>query len=85
LQVTNYAELTAFSQNLAAKQGSSAVDFTNTHIVTMRRHQNRFAKLTRHFDLFIPDGMPLVWCLNFQGAGLKGSSLWADLHALPLG
>ena len=71
LVVTNYTELAAFCQHLAAKPGSTAIDFTNTHIVTMRRHQNHFAKLTRHFDLFIPDGMPLVWCLNFQGASLQ--------------
>jgi len=47
------------------------VDFTNTHIVTMRRHDPAFRELTSRFDYFIPDGMPLIWCLNLAGARLR--------------
>lgn len=48
-----------------------AVDFANTHVVTLRRHDPDFRQLTDGMDWHIPDGMPLVWCLNRQGAGLR--------------
>ncbi|MCX8107489.1 MAG: WecB/TagA/CpsF family glycosyltransferase [Verrucomicrobiae bacterium] len=71
LECTNYAELTARCHELARSGGTFAVDFTNTQIVTMRRCQPEFRKATERFDLFVPDGMPLIWCLNSQGAGLR--------------
>jgi N-acetylglucosaminyldiphosphoundecaprenol N-acetyl-beta-D-mannosaminyltransferase len=37
----------------------------------MRRHEPGFREITRQFDYFIPDGMPLIWCLNWRGAGLR--------------
>ena len=37
----------------------------------MRRADAEFRQLTDGFDYFIPDGMPLIWCLNRQGAGLR--------------
>lgn len=48
-----------------------AIDFTNTQIVTMRRHEPAFAETTSRMDCFVPDGMPLVWCMNRQGAQLS--------------
>jgi exopolysaccharide biosynthesis WecB/TagA/CpsF family protein len=48
-----------------------ALDFTNTHIVAWRAHDPAFERLTNCMDYFIPDGMPLIWGLNAQGAGLK--------------
>jgi N-acetylglucosaminyldiphosphoundecaprenol N-acetyl-beta-D-mannosaminyltransferase len=48
-----------------------ALDFANTQIVTMRRHEPEFRDLTAAYDHFPPDGMPLIWCLNRAGAGLK--------------
>ncbi|HUR47298.1 MAG TPA: WecB/TagA/CpsF family glycosyltransferase, partial [Candidatus Saccharimonadales bacterium] len=45
--------------------------FANTQVVTMRRHHAEFREATADFDFFIPDGMPLVWCMNRSGAGLK--------------
>jgi N-acetylglucosaminyldiphosphoundecaprenol N-acetyl-beta-D-mannosaminyltransferase len=36
----------------------------------MRRHEPGFQELTGEYDYFIPDGMPLIWCLNRAGAGL---------------
>lgn len=50
---------------------SMSIDFTNTHIVTARRHDPVFRALTSGFDAFVPDGMPLIWCMNRQGAALK--------------
>lgn len=71
LQLTTYAELSAELQELSREARPTALDFTNTHIVTMRRHDPEFRELTGCFDYFIPDAMPLVWCLNRQGANLR--------------
>jgi len=71
LQATSYAALTAALQTQSREPGCFAVDFTNTHIVTMRRHDPAFHELTSRFDYFIPDGMPLIWCLNLAGARLR--------------
>jgi N-acetylglucosaminyldiphosphoundecaprenol N-acetyl-beta-D-mannosaminyltransferase len=70
LQACSYAGLTADLQARTKELKSFAVDFTNTHIVTLRRHDVQFRELTSRFDYFIPDGMPLIWCLNRQGANL---------------
>ena len=51
-------------------EGAWAIDFTNTQIVTMRRHESAFREATSSFDLFVPDGMPLIWVLNRRGAEL---------------
>jgi N-acetylglucosaminyldiphosphoundecaprenol N-acetyl-beta-D-mannosaminyltransferase len=71
LQADTYAGLTAALQERSRKAGPFAVDFTNTHIVTLRRREAAFRELTGRFDWFVPDGMPLIWCLNRQGAGLR--------------
>lgn len=71
LQCTSYAEFTARAQDLARGDGPVAVDLTNTQIVTMRRHEPAFRAITDCVDYFVPDAMPLIWCLNRQGAGLK--------------
>jgi N-acetylglucosaminyldiphosphoundecaprenol N-acetyl-beta-D-mannosaminyltransferase len=44
-----------------------ALDFANTQIVTMRRHEPGFRELTTAYDGFPPDGMPLVWMLRLKG------------------
>lgn len=41
-----------------------AVEAANTHVITMARHDLEFKKVMDQFDLVLPDGMPLVWCLN---------------------
>ena len=71
LQCTSYAGFTARAQELARAGTTVAVDFTNTQIVTLRRHEPPFRELTSRFDYFVPDAMPLIWCLNWQGAKLK--------------
>jgi N-acetylglucosaminyldiphosphoundecaprenol N-acetyl-beta-D-mannosaminyltransferase len=69
---TDYNKLSKRLYDLA-KTGSMpiAVDFANTHIVTMRRHDSEFAHLSKCIDMTVPDGMPLVWAMNRKGAGLK--------------
>ena len=71
LACTDYESLGAHLLTRCREPNSYAVDFSNTHIVTMRRHEPTFAATTASIDLFIPDGMPLIWCLNRQGANLQ--------------
>jgi N-acetylglucosaminyldiphosphoundecaprenol N-acetyl-beta-D-mannosaminyltransferase len=69
--VTDYSGLAANCQEWARGPRCVALDFANTQIVTMRRHEPWFCELTSAYDGFPPDGMPLVWCLNRAGADLK--------------
>jgi N-acetylglucosaminyldiphosphoundecaprenol N-acetyl-beta-D-mannosaminyltransferase len=71
LTATTYEELTRHCQKLARAQATSAIDLTNTQVVTMRRHEAWFAEMTSAFEHFVPDGMPLIWCLNRRGAQLR--------------
>ncbi len=71
LLATTYAEFTAHCQELARRDRSFAVDLTNTHIVTLRRDDAHFREITSRFDYFVPDSMPLIWCLNRRGARMR--------------
>ena len=70
LLLTNYDQLGAKCLEWARRTGCTALDFANTQIVTMRRHEPAFRDLTDAYDYFPPDGMPLIWCLNLAGAQL---------------
>ncbi|WP_168195519.1 WecB/TagA/CpsF family glycosyltransferase [Bradyrhizobium sp. NAS80.1] len=56
---------------LARERRPTAVCPTNTHILGEARHNPDFARVLAGFDLVLPDGMPVVWALNFGGADLK--------------
>src|SRR5207302_3277789 len=71
LLVTDYDGLASACVSWARSGQSVALDFANTQIVTMRRHDDTFRSLTSAYDYYPPDGMPLIWCLNRAGAGLK--------------
>lgn len=71
LQITTYADWTIRCGALAHAPNCTSVEFANTHIVTLRRHDPEFCRMTNDFDYFIPDGMPLIWMLNLQGAGMR--------------
>jgi N-acetylglucosaminyldiphosphoundecaprenol N-acetyl-beta-D-mannosaminyltransferase len=71
LLATDYAGLIAEVQAWGRAGGTHALDFTNTHIVTLRRQDPHFREMTSKFDHFVPDGMPLIWCLNARGAALR--------------
>jgi N-acetylglucosaminyldiphosphoundecaprenol N-acetyl-beta-D-mannosaminyltransferase len=71
LLVTDYEGLSQQCQDWARNGQCVAMDFANTQIVTMRRHEPWFRELTSAYDYFPPDGMPLVWCLNRAGARLR--------------
>lgn len=71
LVITTYAEWTAYLQQVVREPAVLSVDFSNTQIVTMRRGEPLFREHTSRVDYFVPDGMPLIWCLNWKGAGLR--------------
>ena len=72
LAETSYEELSRMLAGyVRADVGPLAVDFANTHVVTLRRHDAEFSHLTESIDLTLPDGMPLVWVMNRKGAELK--------------
>ena len=70
LQCTTYDQFIEFCDWRSKQPGAVAVDFTNTHIVTLRRHNERFRDVTSRFDYFVPDATPLIWALNRKGAGM---------------
>jgi N-acetylglucosaminyldiphosphoundecaprenol N-acetyl-beta-D-mannosaminyltransferase len=71
LLATSYEGLRADLLRSCEKRQARTLDFSNTHIVTAMRHDPTFRAVTSVFDTFVPDGMPLIWCMNAQGAGLK--------------
>ena len=71
LVVTDYAGLLGMLPGLAARRAPTAIEFCNTQIVSMRRLDPLFRETTGAFDYFVPDGMPLVWCLRALGARLR--------------
>ena len=71
LLITDYDELGKLCQQWTREPLCRALDFVNTQIVTMRRHEPAFREVTSAYDFFPPDGMPLIWCLNRLGAGMR--------------
>jgi N-acetylglucosaminyldiphosphoundecaprenol N-acetyl-beta-D-mannosaminyltransferase len=57
-------------KKLAAEGRPTAVCPANTHILAEARHDPDFGVVMRKFDLVLPDGMPVVWALNWFGARL---------------
>jgi len=58
-------------KRLAALDAPSAVAASNTHVISLARNDRTFGDVMRRCALVLPDGYPLVWALNSQGAGLK--------------
>lgn len=71
LLVTNYDELSSQCLRWAGEAHCRLVEFVNTQIVTMHRHDPAFRTTMSAYDALVPDGMPLVWCLNRAGGELK--------------
>jgi N-acetylglucosaminyldiphosphoundecaprenol N-acetyl-beta-D-mannosaminyltransferase len=71
LLVTDYEELSQLCLAWAQETRCRTLEFVNTQIVTMQRHDPAFAATMQSYDEQVPDGMPLVWCLNRAGAGLR--------------
>jgi N-acetylglucosaminyldiphosphoundecaprenol N-acetyl-beta-D-mannosaminyltransferase len=57
-------------KTLTRQSRPTAVCPANTHILGEARHDPDFGRVMAKFDLVLPDGMPIVWALNYRGAGL---------------
>jgi N-acetylglucosaminyldiphosphoundecaprenol N-acetyl-beta-D-mannosaminyltransferase len=53
------------------KREPRTLSFCNTFMVTKRRHEPGYRSMTEVSDTNLPDGMPLVWCMNLKGAGMR--------------
>ena len=68
--VVDYESAIAECQRLVGEPRPAAVAASNTHIIALARHRHDFGEVMEKFDLVLPDGMPLRWSLNAQGAKL---------------
>ncbi len=66
-----YESALARITSLAGARRPTAVSACNTHLVALARSDFQFHAVMERFDLIAPDGYPLIWRLNAQGAGLK--------------
>ncbi|MBB5350796.1 N-acetylglucosaminyldiphosphoundecaprenol N-acetyl-beta-D-mannosaminyltransferase [Haloferula luteola] len=65
--VTDYAGAVQWILDRALKLDAPlAVEAANTHVAALARHDPEFGAAMKRFDLVVPDGMPLVWSINFQ-------------------
>lgn len=65
LAVTDYPGAVMEILKLARDHSQAyAVEAANTMVVTLARHESAFREVMDHFDLVVPDGMPLIWCVN---------------------
>ncbi len=71
IEVTTYADLSQRCRALARGSRPAAIEFANTQVAVMRRHDKDYHHVTQSFDFFAPDGMPLLWCMNWRGADLR--------------
>jgi N-acetylglucosaminyldiphosphoundecaprenol N-acetyl-beta-D-mannosaminyltransferase len=71
LLVTDYPGLLAILPTWAARSEPTAVEFCNTQVISMRRMDAIFIESTTAYDYFIPDGMPLIWCLRAMGIPIR--------------
>lgn len=72
LAATTYAGAVAQVRSLAEGGGVHLVEAANTMVVTLARHEREFREAMSRFDLWLPDGMPLVWSMNRKlGKGEK--------------
>ncbi len=60
---TSYNDLSEVFYGGAPEQ-PTVVDFTNTHITVLRLTDPEFRRCTETVDHFVPDSMPLTWCVN---------------------
>jgi N-acetylglucosaminyldiphosphoundecaprenol N-acetyl-beta-D-mannosaminyltransferase len=71
LELTDYAGWWERCLALTRQPAPVAVEFANTQVITMRRHEPQFRAMSQSMDYTVPDATPLVWCLNRRGARLQ--------------
>ena len=60
---TSYKDLSEALYD-GAPEKPTIIDFTNTHITVLRLTDPEFRRCTESVDHFVPDSMPLTWCVN---------------------
>jgi N-acetylglucosaminyldiphosphoundecaprenol N-acetyl-beta-D-mannosaminyltransferase len=72
LVAVTYDEVADLVNRALADPASPAVtiDAVNTMGMSESCLDNRMHDALQTYDLVVPDGMPLVWCMNAKGAGL---------------
>jgi N-acetylglucosaminyldiphosphoundecaprenol N-acetyl-beta-D-mannosaminyltransferase len=71
LAITDYRGLLELLPELAMRPGPTAIEFCNTQIVARRRTEPDFLEATTAYDYFIPDAIPLIWCLRGLGVAIQ--------------
>ena len=68
--VTDAADLTGRIENQIRHDSESpwSIDFTNVHIVAMRKVDEDFREQTSTVDWFVPDSQILTWAVSWLGA-----------------
>jgi N-acetylglucosaminyldiphosphoundecaprenol N-acetyl-beta-D-mannosaminyltransferase len=63
--ITTYDEAVALARVWALRRDRAyAIDAANTHVVALARHDADFGRAMEKIDILLPDGMPLIWCIN---------------------
>jgi len=71
VHVVDYDSALKASLRMAKSGIPCAVAACNTHLIALGRHDPSFRAVMADFDLVVPDGYPLIWRLNAQGADLQ--------------
>lgn len=71
LHCATYESALRTVRNLARGEKPAAVSACNTHLVALARSDESFRTVLNRFDLVLPDGYPLIWKLNSQGANMR--------------
>lgn len=72
LDATSYSDLIQKTKIWAGENQARSIYAANTHMVMEAYDDPAFRRVVNDADLVTPDGMPLVWCLHWQG--VKGQS-----------
>ena len=70
IHCADYESALSACVDLAKRNRPCAVSACNTHLVSLARSDQSFLEVMKRFDLVVPDGYPLIWGLNSQGAKL---------------
>ena len=68
---TSYGELVEFLNERCHEEGTTAVDFTNVHIVAMRREDAAFRASLAETDFFVPDSQVLYFTVRALGGRIN--------------
>jgi len=71
MAMIDYAGAVVLTQEWAKDRSRPyGVSATNTHGIALARHDPQFRSCLDQFDLNCPDGMPIVWYMNWQAPAM---------------